>query len=249
MFSLLSSPPDSLQLTWDSLAGTFSLVYRCLLPEIKIPYTNLIGKIAVITGANSGIGYVLARSLAERNATVYLACRSRERGEKAIQDILDTVANANSNNVHVMEHDTSSLESVRAFASRLTLQSHNQGIDILIHNAGCVGTTKDKQVTDEGLGTIYTTNFLGSFLLTSLLEKHLNPCGRVIFTSSTGQYAAKPDRIFSLPKLAPTSDTLPNSALYSDIKSFQVAFARMLQDRFDRNCPDKRLSSHSFTPG
>jgi len=99
---------------------------------------------------------------------------------------------------------------------------------------------------------IYATNFLGSFLLTSLLEPHLANNARVISTSSQGQYATDWQRLFNIPRLAPKSTYGPkpaDSASYADTKGMQVAFARLLQQRFDSAVPDRKLTAHAFSPG
>lgn len=236
-------------LMWDSLATALGILFARLAPNLKIPYTDLTGKVAVITGANSGIGHSLAVSLVKRNATVYLACRNVEKGSKAVQEILDTIEGANSKQIFMVELDTSSLKSVRELPKRLFSRGEDRGIDILIHNAGATTTSEDDQVTDEGLGTIYTTNFLGSFLLTSLLEKDLQPNARVIFTSSVGNYSGDVNHIFELPNMDPSHVKLPDSALYADTKACQIAFVRLLQKRFDRIYPNKHIITHAFSPG
>ncbi|PSK38049.1 hypothetical protein B9Z65_1240 [Elsinoe australis] len=237
-------------LLWDTAASSFGIFAGRLLTEIHVPPTDLTGKTAVVTGANSGIGYSLALSLAKRNATVYLACRNTTKGEAAVKEIVKQASESSLQRVHLLELDTSSLKSVRDFAQTL-LSSTQTGIDILVHNAGISGAPQGQEITGEGLGTIYATNFLGSFLLTSLLEKHLSNNARVIFTTSTGQYAGNLKRLFEMPRMAPqaTGRKLPDSALYSDTKAFQVAFARLLQERFDSTYPEKHLVSHSFSPG
>lgn len=99
---------------------------------------------------------------------------------------------------------------------------------------------------------IYATNFLGSFLLTSLLETHLSNCARVIFTSSQGQYGADWQRLFKLPRMAPKPAfglKPADSGFYADTKGMQVAFARLLQERFDAVAPEKQCTAHAFSPG
>lgn len=114
---------------------------------------------------------------------------------------------------------------------------------------------------------MYTTNFLGSFLLTSLLENYLSPQARIIMTSSTGQYSGVFVPYFALERTqnrveggfhAPPSAVLAGketagAAFYVNTKAMQVAFAKLLQERFDRQAKligakDRKLV-HSFTPG
>lgn len=239
-------------LVWDLTVSFILLFIGRLLPDIKVTNANLQGKTCIVTGANSGIGHEIALQLAKCGATVYLACRNTEKGEKAASDIIDTVPDS-SGRVKVLKLDTSSIQSVKDFAS--TWLSLDRAIDILVHNAGITdGSGKD--VTDEGLGTIYCTNFLGSFILTSLLEENLNNGGRVISTTSTGQYGGSLARLFVLPKGAPSQKNNwlgfarpRDSSLYADTKLMQVAFTALLQERWDRMYPARGLTANCFTPG
>jgi NAD(P)-dependent dehydrogenase (short-subunit alcohol dehydrogenase family) len=237
----------------DSITALCTILIGRLLPALSIPKVDLTNKTAIITGANSGIGYSLALSLAKQNATVYLACRNSSKAREAASQIID--ACGDSNRVHILTLDTSSLASVRAFAETWG----ERPIDLLIHNAGITGPPGNQHTTSEGLGTIYATNFAGSFLLTSLLEANLSPSARVIFTSSTAQYGARPHRIFSLPRLAPQIDAKTSkptdSGFYADTKFMQSAFAQLLQKRFSSSSSSSpssnqnKRTAHSFLPG
>lgn len=261
MPSFVNKITTSLLIIYDSLVSSFLLLIARLLPKLEVKPVDLTNQTALITGSNSGIGFSLAQSLASQNATIYLACRNTTKGEAAAKEILTANPKINPQNIHVLELDTSSLASVRAFAktwekSATTTTTSNQPpkIDILIHNAGISSTPSDQRTTSEGLGTIYATNFAGSFLLTSLLERHLSPSARVILTSSTGQYVSSPNRLFTLPRLAPKpEDSIPDSALYADTKFMQVAFASFLQARFDKEArlsnDGRRKIAAAFTPG
>jgi NAD(P)-dependent dehydrogenase (short-subunit alcohol dehydrogenase family) len=235
----------SLHLLYDFFISGLAIFIGGLLPRIRVDPVDLTGKVAIVTGANSGIGYALALALAKQNATVYLACRTISKAQKAANEIIDACGNSHS--VHVVSLDTSSLASVRNFAANWG----SRPIDILAHNAGITGPSDGQHTTSEGLGVIYATNFAGSFLLTSLLEPHLSPTARVIFTSSTGQYAASTRQIFTLPRLAPTSSLTEkrpsNSQFYADTKFMQVAFAALLQKHFNKS-PNQR-TAHAFSPG
>lgn len=233
----------SLLLFYDFFISGLAIFIGSLLPRIRVDPVDLTGKVAVVTGANSGIGYALALALAKQNATVYLACRNTSKAQKAANEIID--ACGNSHTIHVVSLDTSSLASVRSFAATWG----SRPIDILAHNAGIAGPSDDKDITPEGLGVIYATNFAGSFLLTSLLEPHFTPTARVILTSSTGQYAASTRQIFTLPRLAPNSSGKKpaDSQFYADTKFMQVVFAALLQVHFNKS-PTQR-TAHAFSPG
>eukprot|EP01035_Chromulina_nebulosa_P056241 gene56241-77093_t len=93
---------------------------------------NAPGKVVVVTGANSGLGFETARSLAKANAVVVLACRSEKRGKEAVQKILSR-GHLSPDKVLYMHLDLASLDSVRAFAVALTEKF--KSIDVLVNNA------------------------------------------------------------------------------------------------------------------
>jgi NAD(P)-dependent dehydrogenase (short-subunit alcohol dehydrogenase family) len=120
------------------------------------------GRIAVVTGANSGIGLVTARELARAGARVVLACRDTEKGTAAAQGISSAVPNAA---VEVAALDLSSLASVRAFAERY--RSEHASLDLLVNNAGVMAPPRRE--TTDGFELQFGTNHLGHFALTGLL--------------------------------------------------------------------------------
>jgi NAD(P)-dependent dehydrogenase (short-subunit alcohol dehydrogenase family) len=120
------------------------------------------GRIAVVTGANSGIGLVTARELARAGAQVVLACRDTEKGTAAAQGISSAVPNAA---VEVAALDLSSLASVRAFAERY--RSEHASLDLLVNNAGVMAPPRRE--TADGFELQFGTNHLGHFALTGLL--------------------------------------------------------------------------------
>ena len=89
------------------------------------------GRIAVVTGANSGLGLVIARELARKGAQVTMACRNLEKGEAARREIDATVPGAA---LELRELDLASLDSVKRFAERF--RESRDGLDLLINNAG-----------------------------------------------------------------------------------------------------------------
>ncbi|MFD4640850.1 oxidoreductase [Lentzea sp. NPDC058436] len=126
-----------------------------------IPRQN--GRVAVVTGANSGLGLVTATELARHGAKVVLAVRDTDAGDKAAEKIRRSAPGAE---LEVRRLDLASLESVRTFAADLT--SDHTAIDLLVNNAGLVilgphGSTAD------GFELHMGTNMMGHFLLTGLL--------------------------------------------------------------------------------
>ncbi|WP_306215602.1 SDR family NAD(P)-dependent oxidoreductase [Actinoplanes sp. RD1] len=134
------------------------------------------GRVAIVTGANTGLGFETARMLAERGATVVLAVRNVEKGKQAAARI--------SGDVTVQELDLTSLASVRSAAA--DLRAAHPRIDLLINNAGVMYTPR--QTTADGFELQFGTNHLGHFALTGLLLDRLLPVpgSRVVTVSSTG---------------------------------------------------------------
>jgi NAD(P)-dependent dehydrogenase (short-subunit alcohol dehydrogenase family) len=139
------------------------------------------GRLAVVTGANTGLGFETARVLAACGAAVVLAVRDVEKGKRAAARIAETAPGAD---VTVQELDLTSLESVRAAAAELRATS--QRIDLLINNAGVM--YPPRQTTRDGFELQFGTNHLGHFALTGLLLDRLlsAPGSRVVTVSSLG---------------------------------------------------------------
>jgi NAD(P)-dependent dehydrogenase (short-subunit alcohol dehydrogenase family) len=141
------------------------------------------GKIAIVTGANSGIGYEAARALALRGATVIMACRSLEKGKDAADRIRSENPPAE---VTLQKLDLADLSSVRQFAENFLAEYDR--LDILINNGGIMATPYGK--TADGFEQQFGTNHLGHFALTGLLFGLLKstPESRVITVTSYGHY-------------------------------------------------------------
>jgi len=122
------------------------------------------GKVALVTGANSGIGYETALAFAKKKMTVILACRNFEKGQKAKNAILNSFTDAQ---IEVMQIDTSSLKSVKHFADEF-LKKFDR-LDLLVNNAGIM--MSPYEVTEDGFENQFATNYIGHFALTG----HLMP--------------------------------------------------------------------------
>jgi NAD(P)-dependent dehydrogenase (short-subunit alcohol dehydrogenase family) len=118
---------------------------------------DLTGKTAIVTGANSGIGYETARVLARKGAAVIVACRSRERGEAAVWRITQETPEARA---ELMPLDVADLASVRRFAGEFA-HCHDR-LDLLINNAGIMYVPFGK--TADGFELQFGTNHLGRIL-------------------------------------------------------------------------------------
>ncbi|MFC6881798.1 MULTISPECIES: oxidoreductase [Actinomadura] len=121
---------------------------------------DLHGRRAIVTGANSGIGYHTALQLARRGAAVVLACRSAERGQAAYDRVTAAVPDGD---VTLGSLDLADLGSVRAFAARHS----GAPLDILVNNAGVMALPR--RTTADGFEMQFGTNHLGHFALTGLL--------------------------------------------------------------------------------
>ena len=141
---------------------------------------DLTGRIAIITGATSGLGLHCAHTLAERGAEVVLAVRNVAKGETVAAEIR---ARRSAASVTVRELDLASLASVRAFAERAGAELPR--IDVLLNNAG-LGMQPQRHETKDGFEQQFGTNHLGHFALTGLLIPALlrAPAPRVVTVSS-----------------------------------------------------------------
>lgn len=145
------------------------------------------GKVAVVTGANGGLGLETARELARNGALVVMACRNLEKTAAAHDGIVAEVPTAA---LEVEPLDLGSLRSIAEFAGR-ALARHRR-IDLLVNNAGVMGTPED--LTSDGFELQFGTNHLGHFALTAHLMPALlrAPAARVVTVTSTGRFYSRP---------------------------------------------------------
>lgn len=146
------------------------------------------GRVAIVTGSSSGIGYETARVLAAKNATVIIAVRNLEKGQSALEKIRGQHPEAD---VRIMELDLASLESVRRFSEEF--RKNFSQLDLLINNAGVMMPPYSK--TADGFELQFETNHLGHFALTGLLLDLIlkTKNSRIITVSSTAHRAGKLD--------------------------------------------------------
>ncbi|MDQ2894636.1 MAG: oxidoreductase [Actinomycetota bacterium] len=142
--------------------------------------TDQTGRTAVVTGANSGLGLITARELARAGATVVLACRNLEKGERALAEVRGVARNGARPRLESL--DLSDLGSVAGFAARLGEQQGD--LDLLINNAGVMAPPR--RLTTDGFESQFGTNHLGHFALTGRLLELLSaaPAPRVVTVSS-----------------------------------------------------------------
>jgi NAD(P)-dependent dehydrogenase (short-subunit alcohol dehydrogenase family) len=152
----------------------------------KIP--DLTGKVIIVTGANSGLGFEAAKEFARKGAQTILACRSMDKAQAALDQIKQEIPEASA---EIMQLDLASLASVREFAE--TFKSRYDRLDILVNNAGIMWVPYQK--TEDGFESQFGTNHLGHFALTGLLMDLLlkTPDARVVNVSSVGHRSGTMD--------------------------------------------------------
>jgi NAD(P)-dependent dehydrogenase (short-subunit alcohol dehydrogenase family) len=128
-----------------------------------VPVPDLRGKLAVVTGANSGLGFGLAGRLAAAGAEVVMAVRNREKGEAARTELLAANPEAR---LRIERIDLASLASVAEFAAARVAEGRR--VDILLNNAGIM-MPPERETTEDGFELQFETNYLGHFALTARL--------------------------------------------------------------------------------
>jgi dehydrogenase/reductase SDR family protein 12 len=180
------------------------------------------GKVALVTGANSGLGFAAAEGFARLGATVWLAVRNAQRGQDAAARIEESTGRGP---VHVGVCDLSRLESVREFAARFSAQAGR--LDVLVNNAGVL--TEHREVSGDGIEMTLATNVIGPFLLTGLLAPLLeaHAPSRVINVSSGGMYTQK----LAADDLQFAHGTFDGTTAYARTKRAQVILTELWAQR------------------
>ena len=140
---------------------------------------DLAGRTAIVTGANSGIGFVTAEQLADHGAEVTLAVRDVARGEEAAERIVAARPHAK---VDVQRLDLADLASVREFAAGWSAGQGSARLDLLINNAGVMAIPRRE--SSDGFEMQLATNHLGHFALTGLLLDRISDRGRIVNVAS-----------------------------------------------------------------
>ena len=145
-------------------------------------------RVCLVTGANAGIGKATALELARRGHTVVMACRSRERGERAQAEIR---AKSGNDRVDLLLADLARQADVRRLAD--AFKARYDRLDALIHNAGLFATRQE--ITEDGIEKTFAVNHLASFLLTHLLLDVLKASApaRIVNVSSESHQGARID--------------------------------------------------------
>jgi NAD(P)-dependent dehydrogenase (short-subunit alcohol dehydrogenase family) len=181
---------------------------------------DLTGQVAVVTGANSGIGKATSRALAERGASVFLLCRSAERGRAALEELGRSTGRRR---LRLVTADVAEPDSLRAAAQAIDAER----VHVLVNSAAVLADERKENA--GGIEITFATNVLGPFLLTRLLEPRLRAAGgaRVVNVSSGGMYA----RRLSLDDWSWTKRPFDGVSAYAEAKRALVVLTEMWAKR------------------
>jgi NAD(P)-dependent dehydrogenase (short-subunit alcohol dehydrogenase family) len=184
-----------------------------------------VGRRALITGSNSGIGFEAALALARRGAEVILPARTQAKADDAAARILEQVPSAQ---LYPEILDLAVQASVHAFANRMIERFPGQSLDLLINNAG-VMALPTREVTEDGFERQFATNYLGPFALTGLLLSSMKQRAgsRVVTVSSAASNQGK----IEFDNLQGERVYKPMLQAYAQSKLADLIFARELQRR------------------
>jgi NAD(P)-dependent dehydrogenase (short-subunit alcohol dehydrogenase family) len=195
------------------------------------------GKVAVITGGNSGIGKETAAALAEMGAHVIIAARNPTKAAAAVKEVQ---ARAPGATVESLQLDLASFASVRAFVGAFAERADQ--LDVLVNNAGLV--LRSRTETEDGHETQLQVNHLSHFLLTNLLREQLERArGRVVNVSSTGHTYARKGLDFD--DLEWANRRYQGFGVYCATKLANILFTRELPNRWD----DTGVTANAVHPG
>lgn len=144
---------------------------------------RLIGKTAIVTGANSGMGMATARALLDEGATVIMLCRSEKRGKEAYEKLLED----GNGRTYLILADLGDYDSIRNFTKQV--KERFDKIDILVNNAGFISL--DRQETKEGIERQFGINHVGHFLLTTELLDMMGEGSRIVNVASGAHKTGK----------------------------------------------------------
>ena len=195
---------------------------------------DLTGKIAIVTGANTGIGLEVARGLAMHRAHVILACRNVEKGKAALEELRGDTCN---DRIDLEIVDTSLTKSIRDFAARV--REKYPKLDVLVNNAGI--WAERREVTAEGIERCFATNVLGYFTTTNELLPMLlaTPHARVVNVAS------------KMAKGLDLDDLEFERRPYSGVDAYAASKQanRMLTWALDRRLDGKKVYANAVHPG
>jgi len=205
------------------------------------------GKVAIVTGSNTGIGLETAAALWQAGATVVMACRNVKAAQEAVKShrLLST---ASADRLMIMQLDLGSLKSVNAFAKEFAAKFKN--FDILVNNAGL--GYQSYAATADGFEQTFGVNHVGHFHLTNLLLPLMNENGRIVIVSSESHrdvsYSKREDIVKNLPKhFNPSEAEYSMHYAYGISKLANVLHANELSKRLQAS--GRKITVNSLHPG
>ena len=195
---------------------------------------DMTGRVCLVTGGNSGLGYATAMGLARRGATVWLLCRNEAKAKDAVQAIRQATGNENVFDATVDLSSSASIERVKSTI-------HVDRVDVLVNNAGVL--LNDRQANHDGLEQTLATNLVGPLRLTAMLMPLLRAGhrSRVIWVSSGGMYA----KALDVDALYDPPSPFDGVATYAQTKRAMVVMNEMLAERLAM----QGIASHCMHPG
>jgi NAD(P)-dependent dehydrogenase (short-subunit alcohol dehydrogenase family) len=186
------------------------------------------GRIAIVTGANSGLGYETTLALARKGAQVVMACRNLEKGQAALDQVQQQAPNAR---LDLMKLDLASLASIHEFADAYLARYDR--LDLLINNAGLMAVPRRE--TEDGFEMQFGVNHLGHFALTGLLLPALlrTPGSRAVTVSSMAHFNGRIDFDDLM-----REQSYSRYGAYGQSKLANVLFAVELQRRLEQASAD-----------
>ncbi|GMF16414.1 unnamed protein product [Phytophthora fragariaefolia] len=216
------------------------------------------GRLAIVTGANTGLGFATSLALARAGAHVVLACRNEARGLEAQQRIRDEVQSSKGvegavGDAEYMQLDVGALQSVRDFAPAFTARFSGRRLDILVLNAGVKAVEYGETV--DGFEQQFGVNHLGHFALAALLLPVMNlevpgvaepPPARVVSISSISHHGSSLD----MKHLSVKPENYDAMSAYRASKLANLLFAYELHRRLEKaGVSPKRVLSVACHPG